>query len=664
MWKRRARPPVRSTSRLFATFAAASLVPVVALGALVSQDYSRAAAEQGRAQGLAQADVITQMVIAPALNSEDSPAFGSDDLSRRGLTQEQHDRMREATRLAVYNGSVQHLRLRGFSGRVIFSDDGSTSSGVPVSDPDFLAAANGEARARVITGRTQTIRVMQPMLASATGQSIGVIEVYLPYQKIADRLQAQVEHTYWRIGAGLAALYLVLALLAWWITRSLRRYAADQRHNALHDALTGLPNRTAFRTWAEARLDRAARDGGHGAVVLVDLNRFKEVNDTLGHHAGDELLRVVSQRFRSVLGREDILARLGGDEFALLLPGLDSAEAVALMERVRDRLAEETVLDGVPLSIEASFGIALYPEHGSQLQELKQRADIAMYQGKRGTVDVVVYSGEGAGHPHQWLVVQAELRHALERDELILHYQPKVGVTDGDVHALEALVRWQHPQRGLVPPGDFLPAAEHSGLIVPLTEWVLRRALADQLGWTAAGQSWAVSVNVSARNLEAPGFPALVAALLAEAGTAPQRLVLEITETALAGDVETVERAIGEVAALGVGISIDDFGAGYTSLSHLRGLPVTEIKIDRAFVKDVADDPQSRAIVRSVIALAHGLGSRVTAEGVETAEVYRWLIEAGCDEAQGYLIGRPAPWPQVAPTFAVPTVIDTERASR
>jgi diguanylate cyclase (GGDEF)-like protein len=663
MWKRRVRPRVRSTSRLFATFAAASLVPVVALGALVLQDYSKDAAEQGRAQGLSQSDVITQMVIAPALNSGDTPTLGGDDLSRRGLTAEQHDRMREATRLAVYNGSVQHLRLRGFSGRVIFSDDGSSSSGVPVSDPDFQAAANGEPRARVITGRTQTIRVMQPMFAGATGQSVGVVEVYLPYQKIADRLEQQVSHTFWRIGGGLAVLYVLLALLAWLTTRSLRRYAADQRYNALHDALTGLPNRTAFRTWVEERLDRAARDGGQGAMVLVDLNRFKEVNDTLGHHAGDELLREVSARFRDSLGPDDILARLGGDEFALLLPGRDRAEAVALLEQARARLTEEMVLDGVPLSIEASFGIALYPEHGNQLQELKQRADVAMYQGKRGTMDIVVYSGEQAAQPHQWLVVQAELRHALERDELILHYQPKVGVTDGTVRAVEALVRWQHPERGLVPPGDFLPAAEHSGLIVPLTEWVLRRALTDQLGWTAAGKRWVVSVNVSARNLEVPGFPALVADLLAEHRTAPHWLMLEVTETALAGDTDTVQRAIAELSALGVGISVDDFGAGYTSLAHLRGMSAAEIKIDRAFVKDVTHDPQSRAIVRSVIALAHGLGSRVTAEGVETAEVYRWLIDAGCDEAQGYLIGRPVPWPQVEPDFFVP-VMDSERVVR
>ncbi|MEV0896523.1 EAL domain-containing protein [Actinoplanes sp. NPDC049802] len=661
----RRRPPrARSSTRLFATYAAASLVPVVALGALVLHDYRHDAAEQGRAQGLAQAEVIAQTAIAPALNSGDWPPLGGADLSRRGLTGAQFERMRDATQLALYDGAIQRLRLRGFTGRVIFSDDGSTSSGVPVSDPDFQAAAAGQARVLVITGRTQTIRVMQPLFLN-TGQSVGVLEVYLPYQEIADRLQAQVLHTTRNVAGGLAVLYLVLGLLAWWTTRSLSRYAADQRHNALHDALTGLPNRVAFRVWAEAALAESLEDERPGAVVLVDLNRFKEVNDTLGHHAGDELLRIVSDRFRARLGEGDILARLGGDEFALFLPGRTGPETVALLEEIRDRLSEEMVLDGVPLSIEASFGIALFPEHGEHLQDLKQRADTAMYQGKRGTADIVVYSGDGISHSQQWLVVQAELRHALERDELVLHYQPKVNLADGEVRTLEALVRWQHPQRGLVPPGAFLPAAEHSGLIVPLTEWVLRRALTDQVGWFAAGQRWAVSVNVSARNLEVPGFPALVASLLAETGTPARRLVLEVTETALAGDEEAAARVIAEIAALGVGISVDDFGAGFTSLSHLREVPVDEIKIDRGFVSDVIDDPRSRAIVRSVIDLAHGLGSRATAEGVETAEIYRWLVDAGCDEAQGYLIGRPVPWPHVSAEFELPkTASESERAAR
>ncbi|BCY05328.1 bifunctional diguanylate cyclase/phosphodiesterase [Actinoplanes sp. L3-i22] len=624
------------------------------LGAVMWQGIRADAAEQGRRQGLAQAQVILEMAVGPSLDGADL-----DD----GLTTSQLQGLRRATELAVFHGSVLRLRVRGFAGQVVFSDDGSTGGGLPVASPDFRAAAAGQPRVKVIGAPGhEVIRVVQPLVASASGQTLGVLELYLPYQEIAAHTRAQLAGVTWRVAGGLAALYLVLALLAWWTTRSLSRYAARQEYNATHDILTGLPNRAAYRNHAEAVLAVAERDGGHGAVVLLDLNRFKEVNDTLGHHAGDELLRVVSARMRAGLDGGDVLARLGGDEFAMLLPGRDEAQAVAVLEGIRTRVAEELVLDGVPLNMEASFGIALYPEHGIHVQDLKLRADAAMYQGKRGTEDIVVFHGGTAGHPHQWLKVQAELRHALERDELVLWYQPKVGLPGAGINGVEALVRWQHPERGLLPPGEFLPAAEHSGLIAPLTEWVLRRALADQSGWTATGQDWTLSVNVSARNLDAPGFTGYVAALLAETGARPDRLILEVTETALAGDADSAVRTIHELGALGVGISVDDFGTGYTSLSHLRGLPITEIKIDRAFVADVDRDPQSQAIVRSVIELAHGLGGRVTAEGVETAEIHRWLVAAGCDEAQGYLYGRPVPWPQVAVEPIVEPI--TERTAR
>ena len=364
-FRRVRRPGARTSSRLFATYAAASLVPVVALGAVMLRGYQEDAAEQGRAQGLAQATIIAEMAVAPALDSGDASLQITD-----GLTSAQLNGMRQATEQAVFRGSVLRLRVRSFSGRVVFSDDGSTSGGVPVADPDFQAAAAGESRATVLSGPTEVIRVLQPLKASASGQSVGVLELYLPYQAVADQFHEQVSRAWWRIGAGLVALYLVLALLAWWTTRSLSRYAADQEYHALHDALTGLPNRVAFRQRAEAVLKAADRTGGFGAVVLVDLNRFKEVNDTLGHHAGDELLRVVSARLSAALAPGDLLARLGGDEFALLLPGRGAAEAVALLEQVRERISEEMVLDGVPLNIEASYGVAVYPEHGDNLQDL------------------------------------------------------------------------------------------------------------------------------------------------------------------------------------------------------------------------------------------------------------------------------------------------------
>ncbi|GAB2611920.1 hypothetical protein Aab01nite_67450 [Paractinoplanes abujensis] len=630
---------MRTSTRLFAAYAVASLVPIGTLGAVMLHGTAEDARRWGQDQGRAQAAVIAEMAVAPALAEADLAA---------GLTTEQRDRLQRATDLAIYNDSVLRLRVRGFTGQVVFSDDGTTAGGVSISDPAFRSAAAGHTEVGLLSAPEapagQVIRVLQPIVASASGQSVGVLELYLPYEHIAARLHEQNTVTYWRLGGGLGLLYLVLGLISWSTTRSLRRYAQRQAHEALHDALTGLPNRAAFHERARAAV---APDGEPGAIVLVDLDRFKEVNDTLGHHAGDELLAVVAGRLRAGLRPADTLARLGGDEFALILPRSDAATVRELLDALSAALATEVVLDGVPLSIEASFGVALYPEHGHEVGELLRRADAAMYHGKRGSADIVVYAGEDMAHPTQWLVVQAELRHALARDELVLHYQPKVDLRSGAVVGVEALVRWQHPQRGLLPPSEFLPAAEQSGLIEPLTAWVLRRALADQAAWTAAGRTWDVSVNVSARNVEKPGFADFVSGLLAGHGTAPHRLLLEITETALAADTRLAEQAVIDLTARGIGISVDDFGTGYTSMSQLRGLPIAEVKIDRTFVKDVLDAPPSQAIVRAVIALAHGLGSRVTAEGIETPEVADWLRRAGCDEAQGYLYSRPVPWAEI-----------------
>ncbi|WP_433718064.1 putative bifunctional diguanylate cyclase/phosphodiesterase [Actinoplanes sp. CA-051413] len=631
---------------MFLAYAAASLVLVGLLGVLLVQGYRDDAARQSADQGRAQASVIEEMAVAPALDGADLAA---------GLTTNQRQRLQEATDLAIFHGSVLSMRLRSFAGQVAFSDDGSTAGGIPVSAPAFREAAAGRTDVAVVADSRRSsglvIRVLQPVIVGASGQAVGVLELYLPYDAIAAHLHRQMYVTYWRLGSALAGLYLVLALIAWSTSRSLRRYASRQEHEALHDALTGLPNRAAFRSRAR---ETVAEDGPGGAIVLVDLNRFKEVNDTLGHHAGDELLRVVASRLSGALGGSGTVARLGGDEFGLILPALPRDAVLDLLETARGELVQETLLDGVALRIEASFGVALYPEHGTDVEELLQHADAAMYQGKRGTTDIVLYDRSQVAQPAHWLMVQTELRHALERDELVLHYQPKVRLADDGISGLEALVRWQHPRRGLLSPAEFLPAAEQSGLIEPLTAWVLRRALEDQAGWTALGQQWPVAVNVSARNLEAPGFPRVVAALLAEHGTPAGRLLLEVTETALAGDAATAADAVVELTALGIGVSVDDFGIGYTSLSQLRSVPVAEVKIDRSFVTDLDTDAPNQAIVRSVIALAHGLGLRVTAEGVETPAVSVWLADAGCDDAQGYLFARPTAWPHLLDLYLNP----------
>ena len=630
-------------SRLFGFYAAASLVPVALLGAVLLHGYQHQALEEGREQGRAQAVVIEEMAVAPALRGTDLA---------HGLSTDERDRLQSATDLAIFKGSVARLRLRSFSGRVVFSDDGANENALPASDPAFRAAADGGTVVAILrdprVAPGQVIRVLQPVVASASGQAAGVLEVYLPYDAIAAKVHGQMRRTVWTLAAGLACLYLLLALVSWYTTRSLRRHAAHREHQALHDGLTGLPNREWFRATAERAVARGSRTET-GALVLVDLDRFKEVNDTLGHHAGDELLRIVGHRLTESLRTDDSVARLGGDEFGLVLPqATDQAGILALLTRVREELAAEILLDSTSLSVEASFGVAFYPQDADNVEDLLKCADAAMYQGKRGASGIVFYDPADAPLPTHSLTVQRELRQALENDELVLHYQPKVELATGAICGVEALVRWAHPERGLLAPAEFLPAAEQSGLIEPLTTWVIRRALRDQAQWTSLGVPWTVAVNVSAHNLESASFPTSVAALLTEMDVKCDRLHLEVTETAMALDARVAARALAALAAQGIAIAIDDFGIGYTSLFQLRTLAVAEVKIDRVFVSGVENNDQDRAIVRSIIDLGHSLGFLVTAEGVESQDVADWLTSAGCDHAQGYYFARPQPWPDLA----------------
>jgi diguanylate cyclase (GGDEF)-like protein len=632
----------RAGSRLFAVYAAASLVPVTILGVLLVHDYQDGALERGRDQGRAQASVIMQMAVAPSLSGI--------DLSER-LTNDERARLRSATDLAIFSGSVSHLRLRSFSGTVAFSDDDSVLGALPVSDPAFQAASNGGTDVRIVPGATpltDTIRVVEPVIAASNGQATGVLEIYLPYHAIALKVQAETNQAIARLGLGLLALYAVLALISWWTSRSLRRLAAADEHQSLHDPLTGLPNRELFRLTMEDALARGQR-GERGALVLADLDHFKDVNDTLGHSAGDDLLRVVGRRLIETLRTDDTVARLGGDEFGLVLPrSSDRIETVALLARVRRALSEEVVLEGVALRIEASFGVCFYPDDADTVENLLHRADVAMYQGKHNPSGIVLYEPATAPPAMHAITVQSELRRALERDELVLHYQPKIELATGRTDGVEALVRWQHPERGLLPPSEFLPAAENSDLIESLTTWVLRRALADHAAWTEAGHRWTVAVNVSARNLASMDFVDLVCEILQESGVQPDQLHLEVTETALAFDPTLAMRVITALSDHGISVAIDNFGVGYTSLSQLAILGVSEIKIDRTFTTLLPGTAQDRAIVRSVIDLGHSLGCLVTATGVESKDVADWLLNARCDLAQGFLWLRPAPWPEVA----------------
>ena len=623
---------------LFVGSAVASLIPVVALGAALAGLERDKAAEHALDYGRAQAAVIEEMAIAPALG-RGGPLH--DSISVREDAQ-----LLDAIRLAINDSSVMRLWVSTFDGDVVFSDTNQTGDALSVADPAFVRAAAGATEADLIeqNGAPDAIRVLRPIRPEANGQAVGVLELHLPYAPIAAKVDAATRGTYWYLALGLGALWAMLAGLSWSSTRRLRRHAREREHEAEHDPLTGLPNRKVFRQ----RLEDMLRHNSLGAVVLLDLDRFKEVNDSLGHHAGDELLRVVAERLQRAVRGGDTVSRLGGDEFGLLLPSIgDVAAAHDLAARARAALAVELELQGVPLSIEASFGIALHPSDASTAESLLRCADAAMYQGKSGTQGVVLYEAAHAKLASQRLSLQADMRRAIDRDELRLHYQPKIDLKSGLVVSVEALVRWQHPDRGLLAPAEFLPAIEQTGLIDPFTDWVLSHALADCAAWTAAGETWCVAVNVSARNLDAARFPEFVATSLRKSGIHHARLQLEVTETAMSIDQVAAKATLETLASYGIGVALDDFGMGYASLAHLRTLPLTEVKVDRGFVSGIENSESDREIVRSLVQLAHGLGLYVTAEGVENAATARWLLDVGCDSAQGYYFSRPVPWTEL-----------------
>ncbi len=421
------------------------------------------------------------------------------------------------------------------------------------------------------------------------------------------------------------------------------RNEAALLHQATHDTLTGLPNRALFNDRLELALALARRqDDSRTAVLLVDLDRFKEVNDTLGHHQGDMLLREVGERLKGTLRETDTIARLGGDEFALILPlVVDEEGAVGAAMRMQKVLADPIALDGVLVQVDASIGIALYPDHGADSETLVRQADVGMYDAKRSHAGHKVYVAAHDPYSPRRLGMVAALRSALDNEELILHYQPKVAVGGGELCGVEALVRWPDPERGLVPPADFIPLAESTGLIKPLTIYVLKQALAQVGEWLDKGLEVPVAVNLAARSLLDAGFPGQVAALLKDAGVPPELLELEVTETMMLEDPTRSMEVLTRLDAMGIALSIDDFGTGYSSLAQLKRLPVRTLKIDRGFVAAMCSDDRDAFIVRSSIQLGHNLGLTVVAEGVEDSSTLAALGTLGCDSAQGYLIKRP-----------------------
>ena len=437
---------------------------------------------------------------------------------------------------------------------------------------------------------------------------------------------------------------LLLLLLPFLAVHRGGRAAIAKEHQSLHDALTGLPNRTLFRDRIEHAITAGRRADVASAVMLIDLDHFKEINDTLGHHAGDRLLEEVAHRLQKSLGDRDTVARLGGDEFGVLLPALRRpGDANVVARQLLAGLREPFSIEGLTLEVDASIGMACHPAHGTGVETLIQRADIAMYSAKEGGGGHAMFEPRLDRFSPRRLSLAGGLRQAIQNGEIVLFFQPKAELESGTVVGVEALARWEHPRLGLVGPSEFVPIAEQTGLIAPLTSYVLDAALEQVRVWKDEGRELSVAVNLSARSFLDAQLAIEIPRLLQKHGVDASLLELEITESMLMLDPGRAQAVLERLSRIGLTLSVDDFGTGYSSLAYLKRLPVDVIKFDKSFVMDMAIDASDAAIVRSTIDLAHNLGLRVVAEGVESHQAWTRLTELGCDLAQGFYVSRPLP---------------------
>jgi diguanylate cyclase (GGDEF)-like protein len=492
-------------------------------------------------------------------------------------------------------------------------------------------------------GAGGSLKVLRSHVPLAVGGASGVATIYQDYGPIEREAKAALVPV-----AGILELVLVLLLvlvvpLLVRVSRRLRRYVERIQYQALHDDLTELPNRLHFRDRIARAVEAARRNDAHVAVLLLDVDRFKDVNETLGHQSGDELLKALAARLHACMGERGLLARVGGDEFGLVAPGLTADEALAHAQEIRAAVEEPLAVGEVPLIVEASVGVAVYPENGEDAESLLQTADAAMHAAKDRRVGVIVYDGILDENTKTALTLVGELRPALARNELVLHYQPQVALDSGAVVGAEALVRWQHPELGLLQPGAFVPFVERTGASRALSSYVLEHAARQVRDWRGRGRDVSVAVNLTMFDLLDAGVPEQVANLLERTGLEAHRLELEITESVIMSEPTRVREVLARLKAIGVRLAIDDFGTGYSSLGYLKTLSVDVLKIDRSFVMAMETSEPDRAIVRSTIELAHNLGLAVVAEGVESAATLDELARYGCDLAQGFHIARPCP---------------------
>jgi diguanylate cyclase (GGDEF)-like protein len=645
---------------LLGKFALASIVPIVLLALVLSQ-YLRHRIEQ---RAVEQAERAAVLVARVGFQPQIRPV----DLRNGYLPPARRQALDRALQSKRQEDGVARIKIWNKGVTVVYSDKRSLiGEKFHIFGPLRRALAGDvhsqvtedQARADTASERHlgKLLEVYVPLLGK-NDRPVGAADIFLDYEPIATEIRNETRTMYLLLLAGIGGLYATLFRIVAGASKRLRRQAATLRrqaeelrhhaaakeHQALHDPLTGLPNRVLFADRISQAIRSAARSGDEVAVFLMDLDRFKEVNDTLGHHSGDLLLQELSARLQRALRASDSVARLGGDEFGVLLPDLVDRLAIEeVVDRIRAAVERPFYVQDLPLAIETSIGVSIFPEHGQDVDALLQKADVAMYLAKAGNATHVVYDPREDDYDPTRLTLVGELRRAIEAAELTVFYQPKADLRTGEVRGTEALVRWEHPERGLLMPDEFIPLAQHTGLIRPLTLSVIDIAMAQARSWRNQGLNLSVAVNLATRNLLDAGLPEDVHDLLEKWGLEPASIEFEITESTIMADPFRALSVLKRLHEMGTKLSIDDFGTGYSSLAYLKRLPVDAVKIDKSFVLNMVDDENDAAIVRSTIDLARNLGLAVVAEGVENEAIWETLARLGCDFAQGHYLSKPMP---------------------
>jgi diguanylate cyclase (GGDEF)-like protein len=631
------RAPITDPPRLVLRFAVSTCIGLALAAAailLVVRHYNTVQAERA---ATSEARVISSSVLRGSLLASDFA---------RAVPERRRSTLDQLLEKHVLAEGVLLVNLYDKNGTVTYSTDHRIVGTRVASRVHIRESLAGTIRGDVTSlrpgagdERKKALRTYAPV---AVPGGTGVVAIFQDYGPIVQAAEATFVPVAAIFEVVLVLLFLTLVPILRRVTQRIRRQMNEIERRALYDELTSLPNRTLFGDRIEQTIMDAGQEPRSAAVMLLDLDRFREVNDALGHETGDRLLQEVASRLGETVRSSETFARLGGDEFGILLSRGSEEDATELAARIHKALETPFSLSGFPLEIAVSIGIAAYPAHGEDVDTLLQHADVAMYVAKDGHSGTALYQSEQDTSDAARLALAGELRAAIDNEELVVHFQPKAELESGLIVGVEALVRWQHPERGFIPPNEFIPIAERTGLIKPLSQYVVASALKQCGEWRAAGFDLHVAVNLTIPDLLDLELPDRIGRLLAENGVQPGQLELEVTETTILADPFRVRQVLNRLNEMGLRLAIDDFGTGYSSLAYLKNLPVHTIKIDRSFVMGMCEDASDATIVRSTIDLGRNLGLGVVAEGIETQEVWDALRADGCSLAQGYFISRPA----------------------